>query len=209
MSIIFLEEKFETSSLDDRLQWYCEPERWKVDDRRLVMETDKETDFWQKTHYGFQADNGHFLFAEVEGNFRMTTKVTSRPRSRYDQAGLMIRTSENTWVKTSLEYIPDGKSKLGAVVTNRGYSDWSTQYVDIDEVELYYRISKVAQNVYVDVSHDGENWQQIRISHLDVSDDTPFMAGVYACSPQGEKQEVSFEFLQIERISDNPSAVYL
>ena len=29
--------------------------------------------------------------------------------------------------KTSLEYIPEGPSHLGAVVTNNGYSDWSTQ----------------------------------------------------------------------------------
>ncbi|WP_251028015.1 DUF1349 domain-containing protein [Bacillus sp. ISL-77] len=65
-----------------------------------------------------QADNGHFLYYEVNGDFRLTTKVKSKPQNRYDQAGLMVRLSSDTWLKTSVEYIPDGNSKLGVVVTN-------------------------------------------------------------------------------------------
>lgn len=206
-----LYEKFESEGLSEILEWRCEPKKWFLDktSSQLVLETDEETDYWQKTHYGFQVDNGHFLYIKTNKNFRMTTKVQALPRSKYDQAGLMIRFSEDVWVKTSLEYIPDGLSKLGAVVTNRGYSDWSTQYVDCKDVQLYYRISKVQQNCYVDFSLDGERWNQIRIAHLDIPENFTIQAGVYACSPQGKEQEVRFNFLTIEELANDPTNAYL
>jgi len=206
-----LNEKFESEKLNSKLYWRCEPKNWFIDTTRsqLVLETDAETDYWQKTHYDFQVDNGHFLYTTTKKNFRMTTKVEALPKAKYDQAGLMIRFSEDMWVKTSLEYIPNGLSKLGAVVTNRGYSDWSTQYVECKEVNLYFRISKIAQNCYVDFSWDGEEWKQIRIAHLVIPVDSPILAGFYACSPQGKEQHVRFDFLSIEELSNDPKEVYL
>ncbi|UNL86900.1 DUF1349 domain-containing protein [Priestia koreensis] len=207
-----LNENFNRASLGKMLDWRCEPKKWFLDKKssQLVLETDQETDYWQKTHYDFQADNGHFLYMETDKNFRITTRVETFPKSKYDQAGLMIRFSEDIWVKTSLEYIPDGLSKLGAVVTNRGYSDWSTQYVDYETVHLYYRISKIGQNCYVDFSLDGEVWNQIRIAHLDVPEkNSTFLAGVYACSPQGKEQEVRFDFITIEELDNDPASAYL
>lgn len=207
-----LNEDFNHASLNKMLDWRCEPKKWFLDKKssQLVLETDQETDYWQKTHYDFQADNGHFLYMETDKNFRITTRVETFPKSKYDQAGLMIRFSEDIWVKTSLEYIPDGLSKLGAVVTNRGYSDWSTQYVDYETVHLYYRISKIGQNCYVDFSLDGEVWNQIRIAHLDVPEkNSTFLAGVYACSPQGKEQEVRFDFITIEELDNDPASAYL
>lgn len=206
-----LYESFKGDELIRTLQWRSEPKNWHIDTSRsqLVLETDAETDFWQKTHYGFQVDNGHFLYTKTEKNFRMTTKVEAFPKSKYDQAGLMIRFSEDIWVKTSLEYIPNGPSKLGAVVTNQGYSDWSTQYVECTDVKLYLRLSKIAQNCYVDFSWDGEDWRQIRIAHLDIPLGTPISVGLYACSPQGKEQQVRFDFLSIEELSNDPKDAYL
>ncbi|UOE94792.1 DUF1349 domain-containing protein [Alkalihalobacillus sp. LMS39] len=206
-----LYENFTSEKLNDMLEWRCEPKKWFLDktSSQLVLETDPETDYWQKTHYGFEVDNGHFLFTKTNKNFRLTTKVDAFPKTKYDQAGLMIRFSEDMWVKTSLEYIPDGLSKLGAVVTNRGYSDWSTQYVDCKTVQLYYRISKIEQNCYIDVSWDGEEWNQIRIAHLDVPKDATVLAGIYACSPQGQEQEVRFDYIKIEELPNDPTVAYL
>ncbi len=206
-----LNENFDGESLNEMLEWRCEPKKWFIDktSAQLVLETDEETDYWQKTHYGFEVDNGHFLYTRTNKNFRMTTKVVALPISKYDQAGLMIRFSEDMWVKTSLEYIPDGLSKLGAVVTNKGYSDWSTQYVDCKDTPLFYRISKIGQNCYVDFSWDGESWNQIRIAHLDIPENSPVMAGVYACSPQGKEQIVRFDFLTIEELNNDPTVAYL
>ncbi|PYZ96637.1 hypothetical protein CR205_13115 [Alteribacter lacisalsi] len=209
---VILHEAFNNDTLYNTLKWRCEPKRWSIDTAasQLVMYTDQETDYWQRTHYGFQNDNGHFLYTETAKNFRMTTRVHAEPQTKYDQAGLMIRFSEDVWLKTSMEYIPGGRSKLGAVVTNGGYSDWSTQFVNTEEcLELFYRISRIGQNVYVDFSSDGSTWNQIRIAHLEIPDEESIMAGVYACSPQGENQAVRFDYLTIEELSGDPEEVYL
>lgn len=208
---VILEEKFESRELNSLFQWHNEPKKWSIDTTasQLILETDPETDFWQKTHYGFENDNGHFLYMKTEKNFRMTTKVKALPNAKYDHAGLMIRYSKDVWVKTSLEYITPSLSKLGAVVTNRGYSDWSTQYVKDKDIELHFRISKIGQNCYMDFSWDGEEWMQMRIAHLDIPDDAPISAGIFACSPQGKNQSVCFDFLSIEELSSDPNEAYL
>ncbi|WP_267913509.1 DUF1349 domain-containing protein [Bacillus sp. Au-Bac7] len=86
-----LYKNFKSEQLSDMLEWKSEPRVWFVDktSSKLVLKTDEGTDFWQRTHYGFQVDNGHFLFAKTNKNFRMTTKVEALPKSKYDQAGLM------------------------------------------------------------------------------------------------------------------------
>ena len=53
-------ERFDQSSLNPAFRWHCEPARWGVDTsaRCLWVEPEAATDFWRKTHYGFEADNG-------------------------------------------------------------------------------------------------------------------------------------------------------
>ncbi|MGG3571039.1 DUF1349 domain-containing protein [Bacillus gobiensis] len=206
-SIILIDE-FNNTEIDKNLEWYSPPKEWELNPERtnLMIKTDKQTDFWQKTHYGFQADNGHFLYYELHGDFRLTTKVKSKPKNRYDQAGLMVRFSNNTWLKTSVEYIPDGHSKLGVVVTNQGYSDWSSQEFSEDDTSLFYRMTRRENNYYVDYSLDGTSWSQIRMTHL-VEETDNIKVGIYACSPQGEGCEAEFDFIKIENIN-NDTKVY-
>jgi uncharacterized protein len=138
-----LEPRFETATLDPRLSWYCPPSRWHVDPSRgrLVVEADALTDYWQRTHYGFEVDNGHFLRLRASGDFVLTTQVSCFPRHQYDQAGLMLRLSPACWLKTSVEFEPDeAHNRLGAVVTNRQYSDWSTQPSSKQRTSHWFRL---------------------------------------------------------------------
>ena len=75
MSGLLLDEHFDGPRLDPALRWHREPTLWGIDPSRagLWLEPDAGTDFWQKTHYGFEADNGHFLFRETPGDFVLTT----------------------------------------------------------------------------------------------------------------------------------------
>ncbi|MEB9682990.1 hypothetical protein BK742_17730 [Bacillus thuringiensis serovar pingluonsis] len=197
-------EEFNNMELDKSLKWFSPPQNWEIssNNSKLIVKTDKETDFWQKTHYDFQVDNGHFLYRELNGNFRVITKISSKPENRYDQAGLMVRFSKDNWLKTSVEYIPNENSKLGVVVTKNGYSDWSSQDFSEDFKSLYYRITGKGSNYYVDYSLDGVIWKQIRMAHLFEESDC-IKVGIYACSPQGEGYEVEFDFIKIEHINDN------
>ena len=104
------------------------PEYYKINDNHaFIVRSKAETDFWLKTHYGFEVMNGHVFYNEMMTDFQAEVQLRMNPNSKFDQAGLFVMISENCWLKTSLEYIPEGPSHLGAVVTNNGYSDWSTQ----------------------------------------------------------------------------------
>lgn len=181
-----------------QLSWQNEPARWSLvsGEQSLRIEPEGKTDYWQRTHYGFEADNGHFLCAEVPGDWVMTTHVRLHPEHQYDQAGLMVRLSAGCWLKTSIEHEPDGPAWLGAVVTNHGYSDWSTRPFRAQEIWL--RVRREGADYIVEASSDGEEWEQLRMAHLHDDDgERPVSCGVYACSPQAAGFAAEFSELSI------------
>jgi uncharacterized protein len=200
-----LTEHFGSPHLAAWLDWFNPPANWRLQDSRLVIEPDAKTDFWQKTHYGFSADNGHFLFARIHGDFILSTRVHFHPSHQYDQAGLMVRFSSQCWLKTSVEYEPVGPSKLGAVVTNQGYSDWSTQDFPTGNGELELRIRREGDDFLVEYRQPGRPgsqeeplWTQIRLAHLEAGSQGVIQAGLYACSPTAIGYQAEFDFLIIQ-----------
>ena len=198
MSDQFLLENFSNAALDPRLTWHCAPKNWRVDDKNHCLRVfpDAATDFWQRTHYGFEVDNGHFLSLPARGDFVLTTKITSHPQHQYDQAGLMVRLSPSCWLKTSVEFEPEGPNRLGAVVTNAQFSDWSTQPLSQEIRAVWLRVRAEGCDYLVESSFDGERWEQIRMAHLhERAAATSVACGLYACSPKGAGYEAEFSFL--------------
>ena len=196
-----LHDPFAGPVLPASLRWHCEPATWRLDPaaRCLRVEPDAATDFWQRTHYGFRVDNGHFLHQEVDGDFVLTARVRFRPVHQYDQAGVMVRLSESCWIKASVEHEPHGPGRLGAVVTNFGYSDWSTQDHPAGPGELWFRARREADDYLVESSPDGRTWGQIRMAHLHEARGRPVGCGVYACSPKGAGFAADFTHFSIRR----------
>jgi uncharacterized protein len=193
-----IQEDFDGPIVDSRLSWYNPPASAVSVASRLEVRTLAGTDFWQRTHYGFRADNGHLLAASAASDFVLETTVHSRPVHQYDQAGLMVRLSTDCWLKTSVEFEPDGANRLGAVVTNGGWSDWSTQDLPSEEAVVSFRIRREGADYTVEVRLPGTDWSQLRIAHL--TDDRPdlaVLAGLYCCSPKGAGFVAEFERLQL------------
>ena len=194
-----LREGFDRAELDPRLKWMNPPPIWTVEESEsvLVVQPAGSTDFWQKTHYGFRADNGCFLCAGVDHDFRMGTRVRLYPRHQYDQAGLMVRISADCWIKSSVEFETDQPGVLGAVVTNRGYSDWSTQGFQGDTID--FRIDRAGADYLVYWREPEKPWQQLRMCHLHEDDGKmPVLAGLYACCPKQAGFIAKFEHLTID-----------
>ena len=205
MTETILSERFTGPALDGRLRWLNLPARWRVGPAGLVVRPAAQTDFWQRTHYGFRADNGHFLHLKVAGDFSVTTRVRFHPAHAYDQAGLMVRVGRSCWIKTSVEYEPNGPCKLGAVVTNRGWSDWSLQDFPRSRNEVRLRIRREAQDFRVEWARGpGAGWQLIRVAHLHGGAGRPVLCGVYACSPKGGGFRAEFGFLRVVRNLGEP-----
>ena len=77
MPVLDLLKNFDNQP-DSDLTWFCPPRNWSLEEGGLTLFPEAKTDYWQRTHYGFQNDNGHFLYTEIEGDFILTTKWYSR-----------------------------------------------------------------------------------------------------------------------------------
>jgi len=197
-----LNETFDGAALHPLLKWMNPPSTWRIDGARsrLLLEPDAPTDFWQETHYGFRADNGHFLYAEVHGDTVATAAILCHPAHQYDQAGLMVRFSAECWLKASAEFEPEGPSHLGAVVTNSGFSDWSLQDFPYGDTLSYcLRLRREGRDFLVEHAA-GEHgpWNLMRIARLLPGSEPCARIGLYACSPKESGCRVEARFLRIE-----------
>jgi regulation of enolase protein 1 (concanavalin A-like superfamily) len=164
------------------MKWMNEPSDWRLRESALEVRPDAGTDFWQRTHYGFRNDNGHLYHAELGGDFDLRVRVIYRPVHQYDQAGLMAYFSPDNWIKCSVEGEIDEPFRLGAVVTRDGYSDWSTQDLDADRVDVEFRLARTGHDFTAWSRQAGvERWTQMRLAHLPGG---AAKAGLYACSPK-------------------------
>ena len=164
-------------------RWRHEPARWTLADC-LELTTQPDTDYWQRTHYGFQRDNGHFFFTCLEADFTFTAAFTFAPTAQFDQCGLMCRVDSETWMKCSVEYETPAFSRLGSVVTNRGFSDWATQDIASTLTTVHYQLNRRGSDFRLRWSSDGHAWHQMRIGHLHACP-PQLHVGLYACSPTG------------------------
>ena len=194
-----LHETFAGPDYDRRLRWHNPPPSLRNGTGGLAVETGAATDFWQGTHYGFRIDNGHFLGIPVAGDFVIETRVRTEPVHQYDQAGLMVRLSAECWIKTSVEFEPGHPSRLGALVTNAGWSDWSMQDIAAEQGrDVAFRIARTGSDYLVEAAlQPAGRWTQIRLARLHADSGGEIEAGLYACSPQGAGFRASFAMLRI------------
>jgi regulation of enolase protein 1 (concanavalin A-like superfamily) len=202
MDLRFISETFEGENLNPLLHWLNPPASCRVDARRsrILVEPSGETDFWQRTHYGFRADNGHFLYAGVTDNGEIAATVLAMPARQYDQAGLMIRSSEDCWLKASVEYEPDTASQLGVVVTNNGFSDWSLQdFPGTGTLSYSLRIRWQGNDLFVEhAPAETGPWRLMRVAHLFRKPGAALLCGIYACSPKGCGFRAEFSSIRIQ-----------
>ena len=127
----------------------------------------------------------------------------------------MILVDSETWVKAGIEFV-DGVPRLSCVVTNSGYSDWSTQHwaqwdPKSEATSIRIRVTKLlpgkeqgpslvmeaAALTGDPASTEGANWFQVRIASLR-SGDAPWRMGLFSISPIAQQGScVRFYHLKI------------
>lgn len=178
------------------MEWFNEPKQWQtLPDGAIEVTTDPGTDFWQKTHYGFQRDNGHFYFKQVEGDFQADVKISGGYRDLYDHAGIMIRIDAANWLKCGIEFV-EGVQYVSAVYT-REFSDWSVTPLSPAPSALYLRVSREKETFQVQYSLDGAAYSMLRLGYLAAGD--AVMVGIMAGAPDGKGFPVRFEDFKVEQ----------
>ena len=193
-------------------KWIHKPKISEVSADIVSITTEPETDFWQRSYYGFRNDNAPALQIESDDNFTFTAKASFDYKTLFDQCGLIIYLDSENWFKASIEYENEKFSRLGSVVTNFGYSDWATSDISLPR-EIWYRLSRRGADFLIESSFDGVFFKQMRIFHLhklgettvEMSKSNPPLSvqtvvgfGVYACSPLKSSFTAKFTDMNLE-----------
>lgn len=177
----------------ESLTWFNPPPKYSVTENVLTVETGSKTDFWRETFYGFIHDDGHFGYTEVTGDFSAEVTFRGDYQALYDQAGMMLRLDETTWLKAGIEYT-DGEQHLSVVVT-RGVSDWSVLPLVTPPDEVRLRLTRLGRAVLVQYALDDGPWAMLRLAAL--TDAETLHVGVMCCSPQRAGFEATFSDFRV------------
>lgn len=174
----------------DDAHWLNEPPEAVTDPAGgLRVTTAEGSDFWRTTSYGFVRDSGHALLAPFPQDSAVEVTFEAALPELYDQAGVMVRVDEETWVKAGIE-CTDGSPHLGAVVTH-GTSDWSLGPVpDWAGASVTVRVSRSGDALTVRARKDEGEWRMVRLAHLPAGAEVS--AGPFCCSPQRDALTVRF-----------------
>lgn len=179
------------------MKWIRQPKQFSVSEEKVTITTEPFTDLWQRTYYHFRNDNAPVLQTKTdEKYFSFVVKTTFDTKVRYDQSGIIMYLDSENWIKASVEYENEKIQRLGCVVTNNGYSDWSSVDIDASIKSMWFRLSRRENDFCVENSVDGVNFNQMRICHMfNVKDEVPF--GIYACSAEDSSFEAAFTDMEI------------
>ena len=179
----------------NQFYWINPPQQFTLKDGFLKIQTEPETDFWQRTHYGFRKTNAPAFLTKIEGDFTFSVKTRFKTQNQYDQCGVLLFIDNENWVKVSVEHENEQFARLGSVVTNLGYSDWATTDIPFPVNEMSYRLSLKGQDVFIEYAEKDAAYKQMRILHLHKLVQNTGI-GAYACSPQKSGFEAVFsEFI--------------
>lgn len=182
----------------EKMNWFNEPDSWKIEDGKLKMFVTPQSDYWRISHYGFTVDDAPFYYAEYGGEFEVKVKVSGNYKERFDQAGLMLRIDHENYIKTGIEFV-DGKYYLSTVVTH-GTSDWSV--ISLDKPVPFVWIKAVRRLDAVEIFYSFDDKDYIMMRNAWLKDNTPVKVGLMGASPDGKGFEATFENFKVKHLPD-------
>jgi uncharacterized protein len=169
-------------------EWLNEPSTWSLDGETLNVTTDPNTDFWRKTHYGFTRDSGHCFGVRMKDDFTAQVHVRGQFHALYDQAGLMVRIDESTWIKAGVEFT-DGVLMMSSVLTV-GRSDWAIGSAIAPTDGFWLRVTVTHGVLRVQYSVDGKTWPLLRLAPFPSA--PRYFVGPICCTPERGGLNVAF-----------------
>jgi uncharacterized protein len=180
----------------DEMTWLNDPPGAVVDGADLVVSTGRNTDFWQRTAYGFVHDDGHLLGTSFPAEGAIEVTFRAQLEAQFDQAGLMLRAAPDTWLKAGVE-LSDGQL-FASVVATAGMSDWSVCPLPEHTAghALTFRASRKGDAVTVRYRiGEEQHWHLLRVAYLPPQ--VELVAGPMCCSPTREGLSVRFEPVRV------------
>jgi regulation of enolase protein 1 (concanavalin A-like superfamily) len=170
-----------TQSRFEGWRWLNEPASWSSSEGDVQLRTERDTDFWRVTHYGFTRHSGHVFGVDVSGDFELGLVAEGEYAAQYDQAGVMVLADERTWLKAGIEFV-DGVHQASVVIT-REYSDWSVTPVPPPVGGFRLKVDRQGDTLRVARLEPDAGWVQMRLGYL--PPERPVFVGIMAAAPDG------------------------
>lgn len=182
----------------EKMNWFNEPAEWSISDGRLSMSVTPKSDYWRISHYGFTVDDAPFYYAEYGGEFEAKVKVSGEYKTRFDQAGLMVRIDHENYIKAGIEYV-DGRYNLSTVVTHHT-SDWSVIALDKPVEAIWIKAVRRRDAVEIFYSFDDKEYTLMRNAWMEAN--RPVKIGMMGASPDGNGFKASFSDFTVKHLPD-------
>ena len=182
----------------EKMNWFNEPEQWSIEGDKLTMTITPKSDYWRISHYGFTVDDAPFYYAEYGGEFEAKVKVCGDYKTRFDQAGMMIRIDHANYIKTGIEFV-DGKYNLSTVVTHHT-SDWSVIALDKPVKELWIKAVRRLDAIEIFYSFDDKTYTMMRNAWMESN--RPVKIGMMGASPDGDGFKATFSDFSVKHLPD-------
>lgn len=175
------------------MQWLNEPASWQRTGDVLRVSVDPGTDFWRTTGYGYVHDNGHIYGELLPGDLDVSVRVRGAFANQYDQAGIMLRADEQTWLKTGLEFF-EGRPRLSTVLT-MGFSSWMVADLPPGTDAVTLRVSR--RGDAVEVRYAAGDGAAELAALVFMPPGREMLAGIVCAAPEGSGFSVAFHDLRI------------
>ena len=175
------------------MEWLNEPASWQRTGDVLTVSVDPGTDFWRETGYGYIRDSGHVYGELLEGDLDVSVRIRSAFGTQYDQAGVMLRADDRTWLKTGVEFF-EGRPRLSTVLT-LGRSSWIVTDLPDGADDILLRVAR--RGDAVEVRYLVGDGQPELAALVYMPPDRAVLAGVMCAAPEGPGFRVSFHGLYV------------
>ena len=182
----------------EKMNWFNEPESWRIDGDTLTMDVTPKSDYWRISHYGFTVDDAPFYYAEYGGEFEAKVKISGDYKVRFDQAGLMIRLDHENYIKTGIEFV-DGHYNLSTVVTHTT-SDWSVIALDRPVDYIWIKAVRRLDAIEIFYSFDDSEYHMMRNAWIEANH--PVKIGMFAACPDGDGFKATFSDFKVSHLPD-------
>lgn len=139
--------------------------------------------------------NAPFYYADVNGDFVMTVRVSNDFKDTYDSVSVMVMVDMDTWAKVCFEKADFGTHAAVSVVTKNGESD-DANGCNIEGNVVWLRVCRVGNSFSFHFSEDGRQFYMMRFFNLSAGN--AIKVGLLAQAPQGDGGNRIYENLSIE-----------
>lgn len=161
------------------------------------MESPGGTDHFIDPAGAYRKDDAPFYCLSVAGDFTFRCQITPEFTATYDAGGILVRDTDECWIKLAFEKTDLGTASVVSVVTDKTSDDCNGETVDGPAVWL--QVSRKGNLWAMHYSVTGRDWRMVRYCALPMGREVSL--GLMTQSPAGNGCTVTFAGVELLHVA--------